>query len=235
MRALTLDTATPDLVAGIVTDGQVAAETIVKDTKLLSEQLMPSIDALPGAYAELDVIIAGCGPGPFTGLRVGMATAQALGQALHIPVVGVCTHDAIAWKVAQTASGRALVATDARRKEIYFAFYELADGCARRVSEPDVVRPEELVLPRTWEAIDVINVPAHIAPRLPEWTREQSVHIVDDSPVPAGIFHAAEAAGLLEQLSESSAQPLEPLYLRRPDAKEPAAKPRSKAIPHVEI
>ena len=87
--------------------------------------------------------MVGCGPGPFTGLRVGMATAAAYGHALGVPVFGVCSLDAIG---GQTA-GEVLVVTDARRREVYWARY--ADGV--RVDGPGVAaaadarRPSEQV------------------------------------------------------------------------------------------
>ncbi len=73
---------------------------------------------------RVDAIVCGTGPGPFTGLRVGMVTAAALGHALNRPVHGVCTLDAIA----HDARPRPLlVVTDARRREVYWAAYD-ADG-----------------------------------------------------------------------------------------------------------
>src|SRR5690606_38799151 len=72
--------------------------------------------------ADLAAIVAGDGPGPFTGLRVGLATAAAMAQALEIPVYGVCSLDGIG-AVTAGEEGPVLVATDARRREIYWALY----------------------------------------------------------------------------------------------------------------
>ena len=68
---------------------------------------------------EIDAVVVGCGPGPFTGLRIGMATAAAFGHALGVPVYGVCSLDAIGGQT----TGEVLVVTDARRREIYWARY----------------------------------------------------------------------------------------------------------------
>lgn len=231
MRVLALDTATPDLVTGVVdiASGELT-EKVIEDTRLLSEQLMPAVEEAIAkqqrGYAAIDAIAVGVGPGPFTGLRVGMATASALGQALSIPVHGVCTHDAIAHELARRVNGpaTALVATDARRKEIYFAFYHLADGQAERLGDPDVVRPEELPA----HDVDVVSIPQHLLERLPQ--AFHSAHIEHLSPSAYGLARAAEASGL-----EKEPEPLVPVYLRRPDAKEPAARPRSAAIPEVEL
>ena len=90
---------------------------------------------------DLDAIAVGNGPGPFTGLRVGLVTAVTMGHALGIPVHGVCSLDVLAVQ-ARRPEGELLVATDARRKEVYVASY--AEG--RRVSGPDVVKPADVAV-----------------------------------------------------------------------------------------
>src|SRR5436190_3709267 len=104
------------------------------------EQLAPLIDAvLTGAgiaRQDLTAIAVGVGPGPFTGLRVGLVTARTLGFVLEIPVYGVCSLDVVALEAALGGSpvGRQFaVATDARRKEVYLATY---DDRGRRVGGP---------------------------------------------------------------------------------------------------
>ena len=233
MRVLALDTATPDLVTGVVdTASHQVYEQVVEDTRLLSEQLMPTVESViatqNNGYADIEAIAVGVGPGPFTGLRVGMATASALGQALGIPVHGVCTHDAIAYELASTQqidaaqSATLLVATDARRKEIYWATYRIEEGKAQRVGGPDVVRPENLELDIVPE---FISTPGHLVERIPEELRAGK--IIAQRPTAAGLVGAAAL--------DKSPDPIVPLYLRRPDAKEPTAKPRSAAIPEVEL
>ena len=92
---------------------------------------------MPGWTVEdLEAIVVGCGPGPFTGLRVGMATAAAYGHALGLPVHGVCSLDAIGI----VAGGNLLVVTDARRREVYWARYR--DGV--RVEGPAVDAPADV-------------------------------------------------------------------------------------------
>jgi tRNA threonylcarbamoyl adenosine modification protein YeaZ len=116
-----------------------------------AELLAPSITAVlaqaGAARAELSAIAVGVGPGPYTGLRVGLATAHALGTALRIPVHGVCTLDAIAW-----ASGRDtpfVVATDARRKEVYWARY---DSARARSGDVAVGPPDDVAAAAPWWA-----------------------------------------------------------------------------------
>src|SRR6478609_8822546 len=112
-----------------------------------AEQLAPLIErALAEAgivRQDLTAIAVGVGPGPFTGLRVGIVTARTLGFVLDLPVYGVCSLDAIALQVVETSAptGGFLVATDARRKEVYLASYD-ADG--RRLEGPVVAKPAEV-------------------------------------------------------------------------------------------
>ena len=232
---LTIDTSTPTLVTGVVhtlADGTVAAtENTVENTRAHNELLMPTVFELLEStgikLSELAAVVVGCGPGPFSGLRVGMATASGLGHALGIPVYGVCSHDAIAWRALHATdtldaagattgepSDNVLVATDARRRETYWATY-----CGnRRVAGPDV-GPAETLQP------DVDRVVAHpvIAQRLPEKLQKLAAGEATPAvPSARGLVAVAEFA--------AAPQPLTPLYLRRPDAKEPAAKPVSAAL-----
>jgi tRNA threonylcarbamoyl adenosine modification protein YeaZ len=139
---LAIDTATPAVAAGIVKleHIEVLAERVTVDARAHAEQLTPNVlGALADAgltVSDLDAVVVGCGPGPFTGLRVGMATAAAYGHALDIPVHGVCSLDAIGIDT----SGDALVVTDARRREVYWARYR--DGV--RVDGPAVNAPADV-------------------------------------------------------------------------------------------
>ncbi|MCV7037407.1 tRNA (adenosine(37)-N6)-threonylcarbamoyltransferase complex dimerization subunit type 1 TsaB [Mycolicibacterium moriokaense] len=141
---LAIDTATPAVTAGVVRRHddtiEVLAERVTLDARAHAEQLTPNaVAALADAGVgvdDLDAVVVGCGPGPFTGLRVGMATAAAYGHALGLPVYGVCSLDAIGIM----AGGRLLVVTDARRREVYWARYR--DGV--RVEGPAVAAPADV-------------------------------------------------------------------------------------------
>ena len=139
---LALDTATPAVTAGIVRrdDLAVLAERVTVDARAHAERLTPNVlAALADAgltMADLDAVVVGCGPGPFTGLRAGMASAAAYGHALGIPVYGVCSLDAIG----VLTTGDTLVVTDARRREIYWARYQ--DGV--RTDGPAVNAPADV-------------------------------------------------------------------------------------------
>jgi tRNA threonylcarbamoyl adenosine modification protein YeaZ len=202
---LAIDTATPAVTAAIVSlDGvEVLAERVTIDARAHAEQLTPNVlGALADAgrsVNDLGAVVVGCGPGPFTGLRVGMASAAAYGHALGIPVYGVCSLDAIGIETAAT-SGEVLVVTDARRREVYWARYR--GGV--RIDGPAVDAPADVPA----DADAVAGSPEHAAlfdlPRL--------------SPV------YPTAAGLVRAVADwtTAPAPLVPLYLRRPDAKPPA-------------
>ncbi len=148
MLLLAFDTATPAVTVALHNGTRVLAETTTVDARRHGELLASSIDAMlaEAGAGRLDItaVAAGTGPGPYTGLRVGLVTARVLGSALGVPVYGVCTLDVIAADVASTgaAAGRDfLVATDARRREVYWARYD-ADG--RRLDGPSVGYPADV-------------------------------------------------------------------------------------------
>ncbi|MDP9168004.1 MAG: tRNA (adenosine(37)-N6)-threonylcarbamoyltransferase complex dimerization subunit type 1 TsaB [Actinomycetota bacterium] len=197
---LAIDTATPAVTAGVVRRGpsgvEVLGERVTVDPRAHAEQLTPNVlGALVDAglgMADLDAVVVGCGPGPFTGLRVGMATGAAYGHALGIPVFGVCSLDAIGIDT----SGDVLVVTDARRREVYWARYR--DGV--RVDGPAVNAPADV----STDASAVAGSPVHAE--------------LFDLPRVAPV--QPTASGLVRVVDwDSTPQPLIPLYLRRPDAK----------------
>ncbi|MEV4632425.1 tRNA (adenosine(37)-N6)-threonylcarbamoyltransferase complex dimerization subunit type 1 TsaB [Rhodococcus coprophilus] len=222
MLVLAVDTATPAVTSGLVRLGgdgawpETLAARVTDNPRAHAEVLTPQIlECLAEAGhtpAELDAIVVGVGPGPFTGLRVGMVTAASFGDALGVPVYGVCTLDAIAADVRRldgsdgrdADGGDLLVVTDARRREIYWARYKQD----QRVEGPEVRKPAEIT------AAPSVRV-AGSAPHAAMF----EVPVVDvQSPSPAGLVAvAAEAVR-----AGATPEPLVPLYLRRPDAVETA-------------
>lgn len=200
---LAIDTATPAVTAGVVHRDAahglaVLGQQISLDARAHAELLVPNvmaaIDAAELTMADLDAVVVGCGPGPFTGLRVGMATAAALGQALGVPVFGVCSLDAIG---GQTA-GEVLVVTDARRREVYWARYR--DGV--RFGGPAVN-----------SAVDVpVGAAEAVAGSLEHAALFDLPIVGPAQPAPAGLVAAVADWSV-------APGPLVPLYLRRPDAK----------------
>ncbi|MFC7260999.1 tRNA (adenosine(37)-N6)-threonylcarbamoyltransferase complex dimerization subunit type 1 TsaB [Streptomyces lutosisoli] len=208
MLLLALDTATPAVTVALHDGTSVIASSSQVDARRHGELLLPAVDrVLADAGLKLDAvtgIVVGVGPGPYTGLRVGLMTADTFGLVLGVPVHGLCTLDGLAY--AAEVEGPFVVATDARRKEVYWARY--ADR-RTRVSEPAVDRPAEI-------ADAVAGLPAVGAGALlyPE--------TFPDAREPEHVAAAALASLAAEKLA--AGEELEaprPLYLRRPDAQVP--------------
>src|SRR3954454_938690 len=140
---LAFDTATPQVTVALHDGDDVVAEYSAGESMRHGEMLAPGIAevlARAGAISQdVTAVAVGGGPGPFTGLRVGLVTARTMSLALDVPVYGVCSLDILAAEAVDSGLDDFLVATDARRKEVYVAAY--AEG--RRVSGPAVVKPAD--------------------------------------------------------------------------------------------
>lgn len=227
MLLLALDTATPSVGVAVCADGVVLARRCVVDARRHGELLAVGIRQVLHEAGltprQLEGVGVGVGPGPYTGLRVGLVTARSLGHALGIGVHGVCSLDVLAHAASREQAGEFLVATDARRKEVYWARYR-GDSTGRGTSEgdrransavrlagPDVARPADL----SW-AGPVFGEGGLL---YPECFLDSRRPVYPDPVDLAVIVEAQAAAG-------EPALPPMPLYLRRPDAVEPG--PRKK-------
>ncbi|AVH57028.1 MULTISPECIES: tRNA (adenosine(37)-N6)-threonylcarbamoyltransferase complex dimerization subunit type 1 TsaB [Streptomyces] len=206
MLLLALDTATPAVTVALHDGTSVIASSSQVDARRHGELLLPAVDrVLAEAGRRLDAvtgIVVGVGPGPYTGLRVGLMTADTFGLALGVPVHGLCTLDGLAY--ASDIEGPFVVATDARRKEVYWARY--ADR-RTRLSEPAVDRPGDLDL----DGLPAVGAGALLYP-----------DTFPDARAPEHVSAAALASLAAEKLA--AGEELEaprPLYLRRPDAQVP--------------
>lgn len=233
MLVLALDTATASVVVGVVDVdapgvsgwfgmGRKATRTVEsgnRHAETLGLLIPDVLDEAGAGMSELEAVVVGLGPGPFTGLRVGVMTAAALGDALGIPVYGVCTHDAIALghnahapATTSADAGRAaglVVVTDARRKECYWADY---DSAGARRSGPHVERPADVVTRPDWDLHRLVIGDETFSEAL-------GVSVIETKPDPIGLVLAAT-----DLTKGEPPAPLEPLYLRRPDARPPAAR-----------
>ena len=133
--SLAIDTATSRTIVGIIQDGKVLFEEFHEGATEHGFAITELVAKALKIFPQPDQVVVGMGPGPFTGLRVGITFAQTFALAREIPVIGVCSLDAISVDQSQYT-----VAIDARRKEIYWASYK--DGL--RVSGPAVSKPAEV-------------------------------------------------------------------------------------------
>lgn len=209
MLLLAFDTATPTVSVALHDGAAVVAEQAREGAMRHAELLAPGITAVlaEAGVDRRDVtdIAVGVGPGPYTGLRVGVVTARTLAAALGTRLHGVCTLDVLAAQARRAGlDGPLVVATDARRKEIYWARY---DPAGHRVTGPAVDRPAE-VAAQLPTGVTVVGRGARLYPDLLP---------AADGPIDpdAGVLADLVARGAVPELAA------EPLYLRRPDVREP--------------
>ncbi|MGO1510294.1 MAG: tRNA (adenosine(37)-N6)-threonylcarbamoyltransferase complex dimerization subunit type 1 TsaB [Actinomycetaceae bacterium] len=225
MRVLVIDTSSRPIVARVdAPDGDPARAVLLGATagesdRRHAEELAPAVASLVERHGRPDLVVVGTGPGPFTGLRVGLVTARTVARGWGARLAGVPSLDAVARGALDTAPERTvLVVTDARRREVYHARYralgahEVEILAAPAVASPAVVAdaagPEDVVVGE--KAADVTGA-AGTAP---------------DSVEPAGAVRGVDPTALarlaLTRLAAGAELPTEPLYLRRPDAAVPA-------------
>ena len=219
MLVLGIDTSSEVVVSSLFDGIGVLGTSSQPGSQAHGELLAAGIDAMlrdaQHAPRELTHIVVGVGPGPFTGLRVGMVTGLVMAEALGIPVLGVCSLDV----VALAAAGHDglvtpfAVVTDARRKEVYVARY---DDEGRRLSEPVVSRPDDL--DEDLRLAPVVGVGAALY-------SDRFADIRSVAPLDPVALAAASGAVVLGS-AQVKALPVHPLYLRRPDAVESAPRKR---------
>jgi tRNA threonylcarbamoyl adenosine modification protein YeaZ len=231
---LAFDTATPAVTVALHDGTHVLAETTTVDARRHGELLASSIDAVlaEAGAGRLDItaVAAGTGPGPYTGLRAGLVTARVLGSALGVPVYGVCTLDVVAAGVASTgtAAGQGfIVATDARRREVFWARYD-ADG--RRLDGPAVGFPADVAgtVVAGPAAGRVANSPGILTAGMGALLYPGVLGEPIEPCYPAAGTLAGIAAHQLAAGEPGSGA--EPIYLRRPDARVPGP-PKRVTVP----
>jgi tRNA threonylcarbamoyladenosine biosynthesis protein TsaB len=221
---LAIDTATSAITVALHDGERVLAESSTLDPRRHGEYVAPAMaDVLARAgrtAADVSAVVSGTGPGPFTGLRVGLVTARTFAFARGIPVFGVCSLDAMAhqaWLEDAAGMGQScVVATDARRKEVYWARYDVTPRGAIRVGEPMVAKAGAIA--GEVRGLRVIGRGALLyaesfGPRM--------------GPLDVSAGALADLAARRMAAGEQLPEP-EPMYLRRPDAAPPP--PRKPAL-----
>ncbi|MCC3290313.1 tRNA (adenosine(37)-N6)-threonylcarbamoyltransferase complex dimerization subunit type 1 TsaB [Arthrobacter sp. zg-Y1110] len=222
MLILSIDTSAIASAALLNGEGEILASFATEDTRSHAEVLAPGIAGLLADAGitgqDLDAVVVGVGPGPFTGLRAGIATARTLAFAWDKPLHGVMSLDAIAVDAALDAWRLGIdefaVATDARRKEVYWAGYRSTGGTPELLDGPHVSGPGEV------PALPVYGAGAGLYP--------DTLHVVegfaDAQPTAAALGRTA----VVRLVRGLPLLPSTPLYLRESDAKVPG--PRKRAL-----
>lgn len=219
-----MDTATPAVTVALHDGDQPLAQIVTIDTHRHAEVLAPAIAKVIAdagvSPRDLTGVAVGVGPGPYTGLRVGVVTAKVLAAALGIPVYGVCTLDVIAADV--ECERPFLVATDARRHELYWARYDEAG----RQAGPDVSAPALIPcdgLPVAGEG-PLLYSELLTASAGPTYPAAATLCRLVAAALARGETASSDSEFAIGTRSVLLAP--EPLYLRRPDAREPGAPKR---------
>lgn len=187
--SLAIDTATSQTSVALVNDGEVLWKGSQIGATDHGSALPQLVQAALRVCTDLDQIVVGMGPGPFTGLRVGISFAQAFAWARNIALIGICSLDAIAYGI---EIDEFIVATDARRKEVYWAIYKNGE----RISDLAVSKPTELV-----SGLPFFGEGSHLY----QLSQTQD-------------FRYPDPVALVALASNHKLHVSTPLYLRRPDA-----------------
>lgn len=216
MIVLALDTASAATSVALVEGETTLASATHIDARRHAEVLTPMIaEVLAGR--GVDAVVCGVGPGPYTGLRVGVATAQALALAWQVPVVGVCSLDALARRAREMGvDGEFIVALDARRHEVYWARYD-----EQRLAGPFVNRRGDLdahLLALPWFGTDAEPMfpdPVDLA-RIAIPLLSNGVAVAER--ITSLARHGTDDGATAKQIGGQQLLPPYPLYVRRPDA-----------------
>ena len=191
--------------------GRRHAETLVPAIDFIRRQTRIELD-------EIGAVAADVGPGLFTGLRVGVVTAKAMAMALRVPVIGVSSLDLLAFPVRWT-NRRIVSVIDARRGEIFYAFYRQVPGGVQRLSEPRVGAPDELcseILATGEECLAVGDGALRYADQLAELIKVEVGEAGLAHPSAGSLVQLAHARALREEFVNP--WELAPVYLRKADA-----------------
>jgi tRNA threonylcarbamoyladenosine biosynthesis protein TsaB len=222
MLIIGIDTATAQVSVAVGGHEGVLASTQSLRGKQHAEVLTPAIEFTCRQarieLSEISVVAVDLGPGLFTGLRVGVASAKAMAHALNVPMIGVSSLDLLAFPVRFTS--RLIVATiDARRGELFYAFYRQVPGGVQRISPHQVGSPDDLASEILATGEECLLVGDGVQRYREVFEGLKKIEIVEEGfahPSASSLVMLAHAQALREQWVKP--WDLQPLYLRKPDA-----------------
>ena len=180
------------------------------------------LDQSGRAPSELSEIVVGLGPGSFTGVRIGVATAKGIAQGLGVPLYGVSTLDAIAWRL-KDATGTVAVVADAARGEVYPALFEIAGGAVTRLTPDTVMRPEAAAELFADQGRDIVLTGDGLVRYADVLCASERMTCADEhlwAPSGEGLLAAYLAAQRATMLGDGDPAAVLPVYTRLSDAEE---------------
>ena len=235
MSILAIDTSTQVSSVAVVSDGKLAAELTMQAKLTHSETLLPHIEEVLGMAnqkkEELEGIAVSLGPGSFTGLRIGLATAKAMAYALQLPIVGVPTLRALAWHF-PVEGFQLLPMIDAQKGNVYVERYMWEHGKLLRKTGVQVL-PVEEVIRRTEELPGTVVLMGDVISKRIEGKQTLPMHVML-APLHLRMPRAANVAlcglELLKEGKTGNVMDMEPVYIRRSEAEVLWEKRHGKAI-----
>jgi len=226
LKYLTIDTTTKITALALAEDGKLVGEGFLHTAKTHSERLIPMLDQLLTAaawkLAELDFIAVVRGPGSFTGIRIGIATAQGLAQVLKIPVFGITSLDTLAW-AGRGRPEEIVVLLDARKNEYYYARYRFIES-KECVDGPTAVTPQALldILTQTEQSFYFVGDAVPAAQKyLTKTLGSRAIIPLEYQYLPRGAYAAFEAWqqwNKFKDQNRSALYTVEPFYIRMSEA-----------------
>lgn len=222
MLILGIETATEQVGVAIGGHEGVLASAHCARGRRHAENLVPAISFICGQagveLSEIGLVAVDVGPGLFTGLRVGVAAAKAIAFAQRLPMIGVSSLDLLAFPV--RFSNRLIVAAvDARRGELYYAFYRQVPGGVQRLSDPQLGSPDDLaseLLATNAEVLLVGDGAGRHHEVFEGLARVEHAEVGNSFPSASSVVQLAHPQALREEFEQPDS--IELLYLRRPDA-----------------
>lgn len=222
MLILGIDTATAQVSVAVGGHEGVLASTQSVRGKQHAEILTPAIEftckQARVELSEISVVAVDLGPGLFTGLRVGVAAAKAMAHALRVPMIGVPSLDLVAFPVRYSPK-LIVAAVDAKRGELFTAFYRQVPGGIQRLTPHHVVSPDDLASELLATAEECVLVGDGALRHREVFEGMHKVEVIEEGlayPSASSLVMLAHAQALREQWVKP--WDLQPLYLRKPDA-----------------
>ena len=216
MITLALETATTAAAVAVLDGGDILAEVVASADRHHTESLLPAAAALLGSLgisvSQIDRVVVDLGPGLFTGLRVGLATARSLAAARGIGLIGLTSLEVLAFDPALAGAERVTAVVDARRGEVFAQTFVLGGALPMPVGAPMVLAPQALVEQLAGDGGVVIGDGARRYAELFSATSTVTVEVAIPSPGVAGRLAIAHGAVPEDPVG------VVPRYLRDPDA-----------------